>query len=375
MNPFKYGSVVTGEYFFDRINETKKIKNDIKGGNNLVLYAPRRYGKTSLITKILFELENEGFTTIYLDFFNVISKNKFVELYARTILDKKKSSWKEAIQTFRKFVSSIIPSVTFNETGSPSFQFTFQSETEENKMIEDIINLPEKYASPKNPWIIVFDEFQEINNFNGETFEKQIRSAIQFHKNVSYVFMGSKTHLLLNMFRDKSRAFYNIGKLVKLNKISENDVKHYLIEKFSVNNIQLNDKIVEYIIQLTENIPYYIQFLASEIWQKIVDGKKEINKNIIDQSVNDILSNHSDYYLEVFDKLSLYQKNVLLALTKSGKQVLSLDFAKNHNLSSTSSTQRAIKRLVNLGIIDKETEQYVFSDPFFKRFIQLRFTA
>lgn len=59
----------------------------------------------------------------------------------------------------------------------------------------------------------------------------------------------------------------------------------------------------------------------------------------------------------------------------SGKQVLSQEFAKNNNLSSTSSTQRAIKRLVNLGIIDKEIEQYVFSDPFFKRFIQLRFNA
>ena len=187
--------------------------------------------------------------------------------------------------------------------------------------------------------------------------------------------MGSKTHLLLNMFKNKSRAFYNIGKLVKLNKISENDVKNYLIKRFSINDIQLTNILAEYIIQLTENIPYYIQFLSSEIWQKVIGESKEINKTIIDQSVQNILSNNSDYYLEVFSKLSLYQKNVLFALTKSGKQVLSRKFAETYNLSSSSSTQRAVIRMVNLGIIEKEDDQYIFSDPFFKRFIQLRIVA
>ena len=44
MNPFSYGTVVRKPFFFDRIEEKEKIIKTLKGGNNLVLYAPRRYG-------------------------------------------------------------------------------------------------------------------------------------------------------------------------------------------------------------------------------------------------------------------------------------------------------------------------------------------
>jgi predicted AAA+ superfamily ATPase len=51
MNPFKYGGVVKGKYFYNRTKEIQQLKSDIKSGNNLILFAPRRFGKTSLISK------------------------------------------------------------------------------------------------------------------------------------------------------------------------------------------------------------------------------------------------------------------------------------------------------------------------------------
>ncbi len=51
MNPFKYGKIVSGAYFYNRKTELARIKSTLSGGNNLVLYAPRRYGKSSLVNK------------------------------------------------------------------------------------------------------------------------------------------------------------------------------------------------------------------------------------------------------------------------------------------------------------------------------------
>jgi len=51
MNPFMYGKIVTGKHFFDRVDELKRILDTLEGGNNLVLYAPRRYGKSSLVKR------------------------------------------------------------------------------------------------------------------------------------------------------------------------------------------------------------------------------------------------------------------------------------------------------------------------------------
>ncbi len=47
MNPFTYGTVVKGENFYNREEECKHIVETLAGGNNLVFYAPRRFGKTS----------------------------------------------------------------------------------------------------------------------------------------------------------------------------------------------------------------------------------------------------------------------------------------------------------------------------------------
>ena len=77
MNPFKYGGVVSGEFFYNRVDDVKRIKADIQNGNNLIIYAPRRYGKTSLIIKILSELENESINTIYIDFLTLLIKRNF----------------------------------------------------------------------------------------------------------------------------------------------------------------------------------------------------------------------------------------------------------------------------------------------------------
>ena len=77
MNPFKYGGVVSGEFFYNRVDDVKRIKADIQNGNNLIIYAPRRYGKTSLIIKILSELEKKSINTIYIDFLTLLIKRNF----------------------------------------------------------------------------------------------------------------------------------------------------------------------------------------------------------------------------------------------------------------------------------------------------------
>jgi hypothetical protein len=369
MNPFSYGGVVSGKYFFNRTKEISQLKRDLINGHNIILYAPRKYGKTSLIKRVLEELERENFNTIYIDFFNVIDKNKFTEIYAKKLLQKRKHSIETVIKSFTKFVKNITPSVKFDSLGNAVFELNIK-ESDTNSSFEEVVNLPEKWSNKNNKWIVVFDEFQEINKLNGENFEKELRANIQFHKNVTYLFLGSKTHLLLNMFRDKSRAFYNIGKFFKLDKIPKKENSRFIKNNFKKFNIEISGEQIEYMLELTENIPFYVQFLSSELWQNVIATKNKIENKDIDKAVQGIISGQTDYYLELYDKLSQYQKKVLIALLEGGNEVYSKKFAEKHRLSSVSSTQRAISRLINEGILEKEQKGFQFSDPFFKRYLK-----
>jgi len=143
MNPFSYGSVVSGDYFFNRLEEIKQIKTDLKNGNNLILYAPRKFGKTSLVNKVLTELEDENYNTIYLDFFNVIDKNKFIELYAKKLLKKRKLSIDDLVKVFNKFVKSLSPTVKIDSLGNPTFELSVTNK-ESNSSFEEIVNAKRK---------------------------------------------------------------------------------------------------------------------------------------------------------------------------------------------------------------------------------------
>jgi len=375
MNPFKYGKVVSDPYFVNRKNEINEISLNLRDGNNLILYAPRRYGKTSLVLKILENLKQKSeCLIIYFDFFQVLSEESFIELYAKKILQLKKSSIENSLSIFKNFISGIIPAVTVDDFGKPVFTFSFQPNSDRDKTLLDVLDLPNKIFNDRSV-VVVFDEFQEITKLKGEKFENQLRSVIQFHKNVSYVFMGSQTHLLFNMFKNKKRAFYNIGKLMRIDKIPEKEMMIYLKKRYDGTGIQISEDIIAAIIKISENIPYYTQFLAYEIWQISYIEKIEINDEVLYMAVDKIINHQSDYYFELFEKLSKYQKKLLLVLTKSSTNIYSKEFSVKYNLSSGSSTQRAIGRLVESGIIEKIKDSFYFSDPFFKRFLLLRFKA
>ncbi|MEA2081432.1 MAG: hypothetical protein U9O97_01640 [Elusimicrobiota bacterium] len=56
-NPFIYGEEVKGKYFCNRKSEIKELLRDIKNSQNITIFSPRRFGKTSLIKEVLRKTE------------------------------------------------------------------------------------------------------------------------------------------------------------------------------------------------------------------------------------------------------------------------------------------------------------------------------
>ena len=129
-NPFKFGKIVYDEHFYNREKERTKIKDTLSSGNNVALYAPRRYGKSSLIAKVLKELEQEGFLCVHFDFMSVYSQRTFIEYYSQAILkSQKRFDLKAVISSFSSIVKNIKPSVSFDQAGNPEFSVTFLENT------------------------------------------------------------------------------------------------------------------------------------------------------------------------------------------------------------------------------------------------------
>jgi hypothetical protein len=286
-----------------------------------------------------------------------------VELYYNAIINAM-PPWEKAFKKITNLVKNLRPVVSLDQNGQPAVSVQ-SSEIVSKVDLSEVFDLPQKLAGTK-PWIVVFDEFQEIDKLNGESFEKELRASIVHHDKVGYAFMGSQMHMLLNMFTHRNRAFYQFGKIIELNKIDQRVLLEYLMDRFKKSGFKPSEGICLKIINICNNIPHYVQYLASAVWESGLENGHSLNEEVLKAAVGKILNNQSDYFLTMFENLTSYQQKVLKAIQANGENILSSDYAKHYRLKSPSSTQRAVERLIKDDIIEKLGSTYFFRDPFFK---------
>jgi|LNAP01.1.fsa_nt_gb hypothetical protein len=368
MNPFSYGTVVKGENFYDREEESKRIVDTLGDGNNLVLYAPRRFGKTSLVFNAIEQLKKQDYICIYFDFMPVFSPESFVRLYAKA-LSSQQSNLQKFAKTFISTVKNIRPVLGLGQEGKLEFSIDFANEKVDETIVSQLLDLPEMMAGKNQRILIFFDEFQEVEKLKDINFEGLLRSKVQQQQHVNYLFFGSKTHIMQAMFNNKNRAFYHAASQMTLGYLPEKDTVDFLQRNFSKKSVHISEEIAQYIISVTANIPHYIQLLAAEIWQNVETGTN-ITQDMVDKSVLRVVDMKSDYYVEMFDHQSKSKKQFLLALCSSGKNIFSEDYIRRYRLPSYATLQRAASGLINDGIIDRMGSEYFISDPFFKLFLK-----
>lgn len=376
-NPFVFGTIVSNESFTDRKNEIAELVKDLTGKTNLIIFSPRRYGKTSLIFQVMEKLRKKGVTCVYVDLYPATNKAKFANIIASAIAQTKVGKIDEVVQ----FIRDLIPPIRL--TVRPEIMSEMNNsgiELELSKGKEDIdanltklYDLPERIARKmKKRMVVVFDEFQEIAKLDGEEIENNFRTKIQQHKNVSYVFMGSQRHLLDQMFNDKNRALYRSGKPFNLCKIPENEFRVFIKEKFQIGKIQVSEKNIDVILQLTECHPYYTQQLCHEVWNCCKSqGSKTVKDTDISKAAEQVMKNQNYAYTSLWDSIRGKQRVLLSSMASSGgKKIFSSDFRDRHSLGAPSTVARAADTLEERGLIEKEEGNYVISDIFFKEWLK-----
>ena len=114
-NPLKYGTVVSGEDFADRVTELQDLTTRLKETVRIFLVAPRRYGKTSLIRNVLTTLQRQRFLTAYVDLYWAASSSDLMELYTSSVVQGSKSIAKRAAHFVKEFLPRL--SAAFHKFG------------------------------------------------------------------------------------------------------------------------------------------------------------------------------------------------------------------------------------------------------------------
>ena len=370
-SPFKFGKIVTGEYFVNREKEIKRLQSNFNSGNNTILLSPRRLGKSSLVEEAANKTRNKKTKFVFINFYNIRSEEEFYNIYLREILKATLSKTGEFLKAGKEFFKKIIPQLSYKI--DPQTDLTLKLDWEEVvKAKEEVINLPEVIANKKNINIsICIDEFQSIAKLeNYIHLEEDLRACWQNHQKTSYCLYGSKLHMMLDIFNKESRPFYRFGDMILLDKISKEHWVTYITKSFSKTGKVISKEFAEIIAYISKNHPYYVQQLSHHVWNQT---ETEVTEEILHQAVDMVISTNAFFYQESCDNLSSTQINLLIAVIEGETKFTSAKVMANYKLGTPRNVSKNKRALEVKDIIDFNAGKTYFLDPFLEYWFEKTF--
>lgn len=365
MNPFFYGGVVYGDHFCNRSEELAEIRRDIHAGLNILLYAPRRFGKTSLVVKALEGLEGPA---VYFDMMRVIDEREFVQKYFRAVSASMERSSDRLIRLLKRTLH-FRPNVTavFDDSGSPSLSLSL-APGEEHRVLDDVLALPLHFAQHRNTSVtVVFDEFQDVARLG---IEAKLRSIIQHHgARVSYLFLGSKKSIMEQIFKDSRTPFYRSVKHIPIGPIAREEWMVHIRRRFCAGGKTISDHAIDRLLDVTGGFPHYTQQLAYELYAAV---EHAVDDAAVDAAITTVTAREEDFLLNEWESLSTNQKRALKLIVEAGPTRIYAHETLTRYRLSASALRKAVAGLIAKDVIDRGRGGWYVQDPLLAHYVRVR---
>jgi AAA+ ATPase superfamily predicted ATPase len=189
INPFFIGRYAGAKYFCDREKDTETLVKHIINGRNVALISPRRLGKSGLIHHMFSQrLIEENYITIYVDIYSTSNLCEFAKTLSEGIV--------KAIRSQQKWHEKFFEFITSLRVGEIEFP---------EKTIKELF---EYLETLDKPCVLAIDEFQQIREYPENTAEAFIRTLVQQCSRTSFIFCGSKRHMMTDIFYSPAKPFF-----------------------------------------------------------------------------------------------------------------------------------------------------------------------
>jgi len=370
-NPFLIETLPPESPFCDRDAEMQRLLSCAESTTNVVLFSPRRYGKTSLALRAQWALARQGYVTAYCHLFGVdsamdaasrMARSIFGAVHAReSLLDK----GKRFLKVFRAFRPVFRPA-------PDGLSFTVEPASSEDPiaLLERILGELGDFASESGyPVNVVLDEFQEVTRLKDSAqIEGVMRGKIQGQK-ASYFFLGSRRGILLAMFSDRKRPFFQSAIHLELPPLPEEAVVGFLGRQFKKGERKCPRAVCAEIARKSACHPYYVQRLAREVYDA---AGRELSEADVDAALEVVVDTERYAFEAVLARLTLPQVRVVRVLAEAPvREMLSGGFIGTCGLPP-SSIQFARDRLKQEDLIEQERESSLWKvvDPVFARWLR-----
>ncbi len=376
-NPFLFGTLAFDESFADRRRETRELAADIRNGQDVVVIAPRRYGKSSLISAAAQSLARGRSKVLVadVDLMTTPSKERFAAALAASIYEHVCSplerAWDKATAPFRRL--RVQPAISLDaETGAVSFSFAAAREPQDvDATIEGLLRLPAELEPARGRRIaLVFDEFQEVIDIDPQ-LPKLMRAIFQRQPEVAHVYLGSKRHVMQRIFNDRNEPFWRSAKTIELGLIPAEEFAPFIAERFAASGREIELETISRLLALTAGHPHATQEIAYFLWEETPPAASATPARL-EAALEAVLRAEHSHFTLLWEEAARAQRLVLQALAREPGHPLSKPYRDRHALPSAATVQKALRTLERREVVAGERGAYRIVEPFLAEWLRRR---
>lgn len=268
LNPFVYSRPVAPDDVIDRDPEIDELLGHAAGGHYVRLFAPRKYGKTSLLRRALRDAERqEGMVPVLVDLYGVLSLADVTVRIERAYAQQLKGALRSKVDAFLQRTGLGL-SLTAVGIG---VRLQLSPKADPLPALHALLDLPLRLAeSGERRALVVFDEFQDVARV--EAMDALLRSHIQLQGDVaSYVFAGSEPGLMRRLFEESERPLYGQAVPMRLGRLEDADIAAYVSDRFRGTERGVGEGLGA-LLATARGHPQRAMLLAHRLWSEVARG-------------------------------------------------------------------------------------------------------
>jgi hypothetical protein len=363
-NPFIYNRPVQPEDLIDREREVEQLLSLAAGGHSTRLSAPRRYGKTSLLRRVLSQAPKMSMTPVYVDFYGVLAIDEIAmrieEAYSRDLQGPLK-------RTIINLMRMLRPTA-YAGSRNIGIQLAPAPEMESIKILTQFLDLPLRiYEKTGKRVLVVFDEFQSLLGASN-TVDALMRSRIQHHgQAASYIFAGSHPGLMSELFNRRERPFYGQSRPIVLRALSDPDLAQYIDARFAQTDRDPGPGL-DALLKLVRGHPQRAMLTAHHLWENTPQGQIATS-DTWSKTLTSVFTEIEEAMQSLWDRLEPKQRTVMTAVATSQAPLYSKQTLSRFKISK-SAAQSARKQLLATGDLQSMNSSLELTDPLFEQWIR-----